>query len=79
MKEYLNIIPTSAMTGEGMPDLIGMFIYLSQKFLSKKLEFKQEIQCTILEVKVLEKTGTTIGKKLNKLKKIKKFLNKFLK
>jgi len=60
MKEYINIIPTSAMTGEGMPDLIGMFVYLSQKFLSKKLEFKNEIQCTILEVKVLEKTGTTV-------------------
>jgi len=60
MKEYLNIIPTSAVTGEGMPDLIAMFIYLSQKFLSKKLEFREEIQCTILEVKVLEKTGTTI-------------------
>jgi len=60
MKEYINIIPTSAVTGEGMPDLIGMFIYLGQKFLYKKLEFKNEIQCTILEVKVLEKTGTTI-------------------
>jgi translation initiation factor 5B len=60
MKEYLNIIPTSAVTGEGMPDLIGMFVYLSQKFLAKKLEFRNEIQCTILEVKVLEKTGTTI-------------------
>jgi len=60
MKEYINIIPTSAHTGEGMPDLIGMFLYLGQKFLYKKLEFKNEIQCTILEVKVLEKTGTTI-------------------
>ena len=59
-KEYINIIPTSAITGEGMPDLIGMFLYISQKFIYKKLEFKNEIQCSILEVKVLEKTGTTI-------------------
>lgn len=60
MKEYINIVPTSAVTGEGMPDLIGMFVYLSQKFLTKKLEVKNIIQCTILEVKVLEKTGHTI-------------------
>jgi translation initiation factor 5B len=60
MKEYINIVPTSAVTGEGMPDLIGMFVYLSQKFIFKKLEFKEVIQCTILEVKVLEKIGTTI-------------------
>lgn len=60
MKEYINIIPTSAVTGEGMPDLIGMFIYLGQKFLAKKLEYRNDIQCTILEVKVLEKTGHTI-------------------
>lgn len=61
MKEYINIVPTSAITGEGMPDLIGLFIYLSQKFIMKKLIYNENIvQCTILEVKVLEKTGTTI-------------------
>jgi translation initiation factor 5B len=60
MKEYINIVPTSAVTGEGMPDLIGMFVYIGQKFLMKKIEYKEEIQCTILEVKVLEGTGTTI-------------------
>jgi len=60
MKEYINIVPTSAVTGEGMPDLIGMFVYIGQKFLMKKLEYKEEVQCTILEVKVLEGTGTTI-------------------
>jgi translation initiation factor 5B len=60
MKEYINIVPTSAVTGEGMPDLIGMFVYIGQKFLTKRLEFKEEVQCTILEVKVLEGVGTTI-------------------
>jgi translation initiation factor 5B len=60
MREYINIVPCSAVTGEGMPDMIGVFVYLSQKFLMKKLEFKEEIQCTILEVKVLEGVGTTM-------------------
>jgi translation initiation factor 5B len=60
MKEYINIVPTSAITGEGMPDLIGLFLYISQKFLMKKIEYKEHVQCTILEVKVLEGVGTTI-------------------
>ena len=42
MKEYVSMVPTSAVTGEGMPDLIGMFVYLSQKFLLKKIVFKEE-------------------------------------
>ena len=60
MKEYVNLVPTSAITGEGLPDLLGLLVYCSQKFLLKKIEFKNEIQCTILEVKVTENIGTTI-------------------
>ena len=60
MKEYINMVPTSAITGEGIPDLIGMFIYLSQKFLLKKFELKEEIAATVLEVKVQEKIGEVI-------------------
>ena len=60
MKEYINLVPTSAITGEGMPDLIGLLSFLSQKYLLRKIEFKNEVQCTILEVKVLESIGTTI-------------------
>ncbi len=60
MKEYVNIVPTSAITGVGMPDMIGMFVYLSQRFLMNKIEYKETVQCTILEVKILEGVGTTI-------------------
>lgn len=28
--DYINIIPTSAITGEGMPDLIGFICHLAQ-------------------------------------------------
>ena len=60
MSEYINLVPTSAITGEGMPDLLGLLVYLSQKYLLRKIEFKEEVQCTILEVKVLEGIGTTV-------------------
>jgi len=54
------MVPTSAITGEGIPDLIGMFVYLSQKFLLKKFEVKEEIAATVLEVKVQDKIGEVI-------------------
>ena len=60
MREYINLVPTSAITGEGMPDLLGLLVYISQKYYARKIEFKEEVQCTILEVKVLEGIGTTI-------------------
>ena len=60
MQEYINLVPTSAITGEGLPDLVGLLAYLSQKYLSRKIQFKPEVQCTILEVKVTEGMGSTI-------------------
>ena len=60
MNTYVNLVPTSAITGEGLPDVLGLLVYLTQKYLLKKIEYIDEIQCTILEVKVLEGIGTTI-------------------
>lgn len=60
MKDYYNIIPTSAITGEGIPDLMNMCMYYSQTMFPKKLVFKSYVECSVLEVKVIEKVGTTI-------------------
>lgn len=60
MSEYINCVPTSAITGEGLPDLLGLLVYLSQKFLKKKIIFQEEVKCSVLEVKVTESIGTTI-------------------
>jgi len=59
-KDYINIIPTSAHTGEGLPDLLGFLLYYAQNNLLKQLEFQEEIQCIVLEVKVLDQLGTTV-------------------
>ncbi|KAG2386561.1 hypothetical protein C9374_002305 [Naegleria lovaniensis] len=59
-KNCLSLVPTSAHTGEGIPDLLALMCQLTQKHMVKKLTYKTEIQCTILEVKVIEGHGTTI-------------------
>ena len=58
-KEYVSLIPTSAITGEGVPDILMMLVLLSQKMLVDRVMWCPEVQCTVLEVKVIEGLGTT--------------------
>lgn len=60
VRKTLSLVPTSAITGEGMPDLLMLLVSLSQKLLTQRLMFSSIIECTILEVKVIEGHGTTI-------------------
>jgi translation initiation factor 5B len=54
------ICPTSAITGEGIPDLLMMAQWLTQTRMTEKLSTKDELQCTVLEVKVEEGIGVTL-------------------
>ena len=47
-KTYISMVPTSAHSGEGMGNLIGMLVKLSQTMLAKRLAFSQELQVSIL-------------------------------
>nr|CAD1829228.1 unnamed protein product [Ananas comosus var. bracteatus] len=60
MGETFNIVPTSAISGEGIPDLLLLLIQWAQKTMVEKLTYVDEVQCTVLEVKVIEGLGTTI-------------------
>lgn len=59
-RKYVSIVPTSAVTGEGMPDLLMLCVQLTQNMMSKKITYQDDVVCTILEVKVVEGHGTTI-------------------
>jgi translation initiation factor 5B len=54
------IVPTSAITGEGIPDLLALVQLLTQMHMESRLKSKNELQCTVLEVKVEEGIGTTL-------------------
>lgn len=50
----VSIAPTSAHTGEGIPDLLFLLVKLTQNVITKALVFREKFQCTILEVKTIE-------------------------
>lgn len=60
MAKYVSIVPTSAVSGEGVPDLLYLLLDLTTSRMSKQLMYLSELQATILEVKVVEGLGTTI-------------------
>lgn len=59
-RKIISLVPTSAITGEGIPDLLMLLIQLTQSKMSKKLSYISELQCTVLEVKKDDGLGTTI-------------------
>ncbi|MCJ1458126.1 hypothetical protein MMC28_008497 [Mycoblastus sanguinarius] len=60
MAKNVSLVPTSAHTGEGIPDMIKLLVSLTQERMTNKLMYLSEVECTVLEVKVIEGLGTTI-------------------
>ncbi|HDP73830.1 MAG TPA: translation initiation factor IF-2 [Candidatus Woesearchaeota archaeon] len=60
--KQVSIVPVSAKTGEGIPELITVILALSQKYLEKTLQLNpgKEAKATILEVKDIPGFGTVI-------------------
>ncbi|KAJ1927164.1 eukaryotic translation initiation factor 5B [Tieghemiomyces parasiticus] len=58
--KYVSLVPTSAHSGEGIPDLLLLLVSLTQSRMTEKLMYLSELECTVLEVKVIEGLGTTI-------------------
>uniref|UniRef100_A0A1Q3F4B5 Eukaryotic translation initiation factor 5B n=1 Tax=Culex tarsalis TaxID=7177 RepID=A0A1Q3F4B5_CULTA len=59
-KTYISLVPTSAITGEGMGNLLFLIVQFCQKQLAKRLMFSEDLQATVLEVKAIPGLGTTI-------------------
>ncbi|KAB8280538.1 hypothetical protein B0I72DRAFT_138039 [Yarrowia lipolytica] len=60
LAKNVSLVPTSAITGEGIPDLLALLLQLTQSRMSKQLMYLSELEATVLEVKVVEGFGTTI-------------------
>jgi len=60
-KTYVSLVPTSAVSGDGMGNLIAMLISYSQSRLIKRIIFKpDDLDATVFEVKAIQGLGTTL-------------------
>ncbi|KAL6192388.1 hypothetical protein ACLB2K_033478 [Fragaria x ananassa] len=60
MRKTHSIVPISSKSGEGIPDLLSLMVYWTQKSMAEKLTYSNEVQCTVLEVNYVEGLGTTV-------------------
>jgi translation initiation factor 5B len=59
-EDTLSFVPTSAITGEGLSDLIFNLVKMGQTTQREQLKEKDEFECTVLEVKEIQGLGVTI-------------------
>mmetsp|Transcript_4966 Transcript_4966/g.6599 ORF Transcript_4966/g.6599 Transcript_4966/m.6599 type:complete len:996 (-) Transcript_4966:649-3636(-) len=59
-RRVVSLVPTSAHTGEGIPDLLLLLVQLTQQMMVERLMFSEELEATVIEVKKIEGIGTTI-------------------
>lgn len=57
---YVSVIPTSGITGEGIPDILSVIVKYTSVFLRKRITIKNTLNCTVLELKVIDGFGPTI-------------------
>ncbi|KAL6623271.1 hypothetical protein ACP70R_033150 [Stipagrostis hirtigluma subsp. patula] len=60
IKEVVNIVPTSAVSGEGIPDLLLLLVRWVPEILMEKLTYVNIVECTVLEVNEHKDLGITI-------------------
>ncbi|KAK4450701.1 hypothetical protein QBC34DRAFT_296676 [Podospora aff. communis PSN243] len=60
MAKFVSLVPTSAHTGEGIPDMLKLIVQLTQERMVGSLMYLSEVQATVLEVKQIEGFGMTI-------------------
>jgi translation initiation factor 5B len=58
--EYISMVPTSAVTGDGVGNLMAYLAMYAQENLRERIAFNEHLDCTVLEVKSMAGLGTTI-------------------
>jgi translation initiation factor 5B len=58
--DTINVIPISAKSGQGIPDLLNTIIEYSQKNLKTQIEWINELECIVMEITNIEGYGYTL-------------------
>lgn len=58
--DFVPLVPTSAITGEGVQDILLLLCQIAQRKLWEQLMWCANLQCTVLEVKAIDGLGMTV-------------------
>ena len=58
--DFIPLVPTSAITGEGVQDVLLLLCEIAQRKLWEQLMWCANLQCTVLEVKAIDGLGMTV-------------------
>lgn len=58
--DFIPLVPTSAVTGEGVQDLLLLLCQISQRKIWEQLMWCANLQATVLEVKAIDGLGMTV-------------------
>mmetsp|Transcript_21307 Transcript_21307/g.31818 ORF Transcript_21307/g.31818 Transcript_21307/m.31818 type:complete len:964 (-) Transcript_21307:105-2996(-) len=58
--DFVPLVPTSAISGEGVQDILMLLCQMAQRKLWKQLMWCANLQCTVLEVKAIDGLGMTV-------------------
>lgn len=47
LRKVISVIPTSAISGEGVPDILMLLVQLTQKLMEDKLMYISEVQVSV--------------------------------
>jgi translation initiation factor IF-2 len=58
--DFVPLVPTSAISGEGVQDILWLLCKIAQEKLWQNLMYCANLQCTVLEVKAIDGLGMTV-------------------
>lgn len=58
--DYIPMVPTSAVEGDGVGNLMVYIAQYAQKYLRKRIAYIDSVEATVMEVKEMPGLGTTI-------------------
>jgi translation initiation factor aIF-2/yIF-2 len=60
IEDTISICPLSAITGEGIPDLLDMIVTISETNLTDQISIKEELKCIVMEKTAVDGIGITV-------------------
>lgn len=60
IEDTVSICPLSAITGEGIPDLLDLIVSISETNLTQQITIKEELKCIIMEKTSVDGIGITV-------------------